>query len=434
MSRTQFNLRNNLSEVLTIKKSGSTSNFIPNVQFSSGSKRVSWKLYNGVETKLIAGNAPSYTGFSSDTSIRDVEIRCSSLDNINYLAYTNGNIYGNLNLSQLNNFGGYFNFFNNPKLTGVTHGYTTTPFTEYNLYACNIIGELDLSLLPNLGGQFRLPFNYNLTGVTHTASSEIFTIYYIYSCNLIGNHDTSMLSNLGGDFRLNSNPLLTGVTHGYSNRTFTTYTVESCNLIGNLDLTMFPNLGGFFNTTSNINLTGITHTATTKNFTFYGAANCNLIGNLDLTMLSNLGGSGSSSPCAIQIYSNSQLSGITFPLNNNFYRNTNNSSDTTAMISLYSCNLDYVDFKSFSGATLLSGSTQGQPKIRLQNNNMSAEDVNHILIDFSGNATYNPAGWSNVSLNIGGTNADPDSSSGGYNGLAAISFLTGSPYNWTITY
>jgi hypothetical protein len=64
---------------------------------------------------------------------------------------------------------------------------------------------------------------------------------------------------------------------------------------------------------------------------------------------------------------------------------------------------------------------------------MSATDVNHILVDFSGNTTYNPTGWSNVDLNIGGTNASPDSSSGGYDGLAAISFLTGSPYNWIIT-
>jgi hypothetical protein len=65
---------------------------------------------------------------------------------------------------------------------------------------------------------------------------------------------------------------------------------------------------------------------------------------------------------------------------------------------------------------------------------MSASHVNNILVDFSGNATYNQIGWSNIILDIGGTNSDPDSSSGGYNGLAAIAFLTGSPYNWTITY
>ena len=64
---------------------------------------------------------------------------------------------------------------------------------------------------------------------------------------------------------------------------------------------------------------------------------------------------------------------------------------------------------------------------------MLTEEVNHILVDFSGNATYNPTGWSNIDLDISGSNAAPDSSSGGYNGLAAISFLTGSPRNWVIT-
>ena len=58
-----------------------------------------------------------------------------------------------------------------------------------------------------------------------------------------------------------------------------------------------------------------------------------------------------------------------------------------------------------------------------------------ILVDFSGNATYNPSGWSNVNLNIGGTNDPPDTGTpGGYDGLAARNFLTGSPYNWTITH
>jgi hypothetical protein len=64
--------------------------------------------------------------------------------------------------------------------------------------------------------------------------------------------------------------------------------------------------------------------------------------------------------------------------------------------------LNYVDFKPLSGTTLVSGSTQGEPRISLSNNNMSAGDVNHILDDFKYNATVNSTGWSNVNLNIGG--------------------------------
>ena len=66
---------------------------------------------------------------------------------------------------------------------------------------------------------------------------------------------------------------------------------------------------------------------------------------------------------------------------------------------LYSCNLDYVDFKPLSGTTLLTGTTQGNPRITLRDNGMSTGDVNHILDDFLYNATNNPTGWSNVNLN-----------------------------------
>ena len=65
---------------------------------------------------------------------------------------------------------------------------------------------------------------------------------------------------------------------------------------------------------------------------------------------------------------------------------------------------------------------------------MSTGDVNHILDDFLYNATNNSVGWSNINLNIAGSNSAPDSSSGGYDGLSAIATLTSPPYNWTITH
>jgi hypothetical protein len=150
-------------------------------------------------------------------------------------------------------------------------------------------------------------------------------------------------------------------------------------------------------------------------------------------MFPNFGGASSSAPCIVSTYSNSNLTQIIFPSTSNFFRNESNSESNGAF-GLYSCNLDYVDFKPLSGATLLTGTTQGNPRITLRDNGMSTGDVNHILDDFLYNATNNPTGWSNVNLNIGGSNANPDSSSGGYDGLSAIATLTGSPYNWIITY
>lgn len=478
MVRQQFNLRNNIGQILSFQKSGSTSSFNPLITFSSGSKRVSWKLNNGIETSLIAGNSIVYSGFTLDTSVREIQMRGNSFKNLNQFVLNNSNVYGNLDLSLLPNVT-YLLLNNNPNLTGITHTTSSQIFTTYLINNCNLLGNLDLTKLSGLGGDFRANNNPNLTGITHTASTQNFTRYIVNNCKLTGNHNLSMLPSLGGDFRANSNPNLTGITHTASTQIFTNYSVVSCNIIGNHNLTMFPNLGGSLQFNNNSNLTGITHTSSTQNITLYTVQNCGLTGNHDLSwfpnlggvvsingnslltsithtastknftqynihqnningthdisMFSNFGGSSTGSTCYATFYLNPNLTDITFPTTNGYFKNFVNTESQGAL-GLYSCNLNYVDFKPLSGVTFLTGTTQGNPRINLRDNGMIADDVNHILIDFSGNATYNPTGWSNINLNIGGTNASPDSSSGGYDGLAAIATLTGSPYNWTITY
>jgi hypothetical protein len=478
MNRQQFNSRNDIGQVLTFQKSGDTSSFDPLITFSSGSKRVSWKLNNGTETSLVAGNSIIYTGFTSDTSIREIQMRGNSFKNLNQFILNNDNIYGNLDISLLPNIT-YLSVDSNPNLTGITHTESAQIFTTYLINNCNLIGNLDLTKLSGLGGDFRTNSNPNLTGITHTASTQIFTSYNVNNCKLTGNHDLSMLSNLGGDFRINNNSNLTGITHTSSSQNFTNYNVNSCNIIGNHNLTMFPNLGGTLQFSNNSNLTGITHTASTQNITLYTAQNCELTGNHDLSwfpnlggvvsingnslltsithttstknftqynthqnnitgthdisMFSDFGGSSTGSTCYATFYLNPNLTNITFPTTNGYFKNFVNTESQGAL-GLYSCNLDYVDFKPLSGSTFLISVTQGNPRINLRDNGMIAGDVNHILDDFLYNATNNPTGWSNIVLNIGGTNISPDSSSGGYDGLAAIATLTGSPYNWTITY
>ena len=479
MSRQQFTSRNNIGQILTFQKSGSTASFDPSISFVGS--RVSWRIDNGSNITKTAGNSITYTGFTSDTNIRTIEMRGNSFRNMSSLDFQNDNIYGNLNLNTLSNLsgGGSFTVQNNLNLTGITHSPSSVSFSQYIASSCNLTGNLDLTPLSGLGGGFIVLNNPLLTGITHSPSSEIFTQYYAYNCNLTGNLDLTPLSGLGGEFRVQSNvglrgithgnssnsmtnytahdcnlignldltplsglggnfqifnnPLLTGVTHSISPNNFTQYDVSDCNLIGNLDLTPLSGLGGIFTLANNTNLTGITNPTSIRNFTEYSLNICGLIGVLDLTPLSNFGGVSSASTCIFGVSSNSFLSGVTFPVVNTFFKNVNNN-DALAAFRMFQSNLDYVDFKPLSGATLMSGTTQGAPRITLQNNNMSTTDVNHILVDFSGNATYNQTGWSNINLNISGTNGAPDSSSGGYDGLSAISFLTGSPYNWTITH
>jgi hypothetical protein len=319
----------------------------------------------------------------------------------------------------------------NPLLTSITHNVTSRIINGYTAHSCGLIGNLNLPST-GLSGSFQVYSNPNLTGITHSPSSNSITNYLAYVCNLTGNLDLTPLSGLGSDFRVQLNPNLTGITHSPSPNNFTLYYANNCNLTGNLDLTPLSGLGGQFQVQSNINLTGITHSPSSQNITVYFANSCNLTGTLDLSPLTKLGGSTSGSTGNLALHSNTSLTNIIFPTSTQFFRNSSNGSGYR-VFSLYNCNLDYVDFTPLSGATMVSGTTQGRATIELQNNNMSTTDVNHILVDFSNIATSNHPRWSEVTLNIGGTNQDPDSSSGGYDGLAAITTLTGSPYNWIIT-
>jgi hypothetical protein len=74
------------------------------------------------------------------------------------------------------------------------------------------------------------------------------------------------------------------------------------------------------------------------------------------------------------------------------------------------------------------GATNGCT-IGLEDNNMTSGEVDNMLVNFSGlSNTYNPQGWTGVTLDISGTNAAP-----GTAGISAINSLTGTPNNWTIT-
>ena len=190
-------------------------------------------------------------------------------------------------------------------------------------------------------------------------------------------------------------------------------------------MSMLPGLGNSFLIWGNSTLTGITHTASTENFNYYYAYDCDLTGTHDLSPLEKLGG-------RLRLNGNSNLTNISFPSTPRTFLNLN-SSLTGRALALHSCNLGYVNFLPLSSATMNVGSSFGA-SIGLEDNAMTAAEVNHILVDFSGMSnTYNPGGWTGVTLDINGTNAAPDITSGSYNGVAAINSLTGTPNNWTIT-
>ena len=128
-------------------------------------------------------------------------------------------------------------------------------------------------------------------------------------------------------------------------------------------------------------------------------------------MLTGLGGFFSMAGASV-------LSGVTNPL----------STQTFTDYNLNECNfINGVDFYPLSGANFADS------EIRLDDNNMSTSIVNTMLQDFSGITSSNINSWSGVTLNISGSNSAPDTTSGGINGVEALSYLTGVTPQWSIT-
>ncbi len=428
----------------------------------SDSDRVTWLVGDGV---LRAGNSLSYT--FPDSTRKTVTIRTNSLDNLTNVQMYNDRIVGHLDFSPLKNLK-VVSCGNSSvrQLTGVTHNpENSSNYTVYNLIRCNLLGDLDLTYLTGLGGSVDCSFNSNLTSVTHTASTRDFSNYNFRNCDITGTHDVSMLPNVAGYFQLQNNvnltrvihasastrtslfnyyvsncdltghidftPLtghltsgygqyqlysnsnLTGITHTYSTKNMSgdAYIVHSCDITGSHDLRMLTGMGGRFRMHSNSNLTEILHTGSTQTFTDYLVYNCDLTGTHDVSQLTGL--------CdgALWVYNNPNMTNILLPVSN---------KNLTSVI-LRSNNLGYVDFNPLSGASM-------NCDIELQNNGMTAVEVNQILVDFDNLSTnVNPNGWTGCTLGIDGTNATPDTTSGGFNGIAAIDSLTGITNNWNIT-
>jgi hypothetical protein len=111
--------------------------------------------------------------------------------------------------------------------------------------------------------------------------------------------------------------------------------------------------------------------------------------------------------------SNTQLTGITLA----------SQVSSVAFFHAFGCNLGYIDFKPVTGLTNLNSC-----QIRLENNNMTADEVNHILYDLD---NLSVGGYTSRLINIGGTNASP-TSVGTWDGIAARNSLISKSFTVTI--
>ena len=328
--------------------------------------------------------------------------------------YIHNNDLVDCDLSGFQNFTQAFSIRDNSNLTGMTFNTGTSITTTSGFYAAELssyVGTLDLTGL-------KLYSRFSITGtpcvkILHGFYNGSWIYYDAYRCNLTGNHDLTMFPTLGGVISLGKNASLTGVTHTGSTALTTDYGIHQCNLIGNLDVSMLK-LSGIFDCSVNPNLTSITHGNTSSVFSEYDAHSCNLGPTLVVSGLTGLGGQ-------FDIHDNPNLSSVHLPY----------STETFSEFDMYGCNFSgsSINFMPLSGITTEPSGAH----INVQNNNFTAAAVNQQLRNFGQTIQYNTAGWSGVTLNISGTNSAPDSTSGGVNGISALSFLTGSPNNWIVT-
>jgi hypothetical protein len=135
-----------------------------------------------------------------------------------------------------------------------------------------------------------------------------------------------------------------------------------------------------------------------------------ITGTLDLSKFTSF-----TSNAIVYLYSNPSMTGVTFPASTitgvmgTFYLKTNPS-------------LGYVDLSKLR--TGLAGINW-----QFNDNGWSAAIVNQVLSTLD---TISVAGFAGRSINIGGTNADPDTTSGGFNGTAARISLQGKSFTVSI--
>ena len=388
------------------------------LDFSSitNSFTVTWPTSHTATTTSITMN--SSTGFTGTVDLSNIANLAGTIDiqgsNATGILFSNStqtitsieingcDITGAISVSGLTGMQGVFEANGNSNLTGITFGTKSGVFTLVDFNQCDLTGTVDASGLSGLGGTVRFNQNSSLTGFTCPTSSQTITEFRLDDCDITGTFDMSNMTGMGGRFQINSNPNLTAITNPTSSVVFNRYSATLTGLTGTLDLSTLTGLGGIFSCRSNSSLTAITNPSSSVTFTQYIVYSCDLTGTLDVSGLTGLGG-------ILQIRNNSNLTDVTFPT----------SAITTTQVQLNACDLGHVDITNMTFSAAIS--------FQMENNNMTTAEVNEMLVDMD--ATFPNVGTGTIT--IGGTNAAPDGSSGGFDGTTAKNNLIAEGYTVT---
>lgn len=236
--------------------------------------------------------------------------------------------------------------------------------------------------------------NYSdITGIDFNGNTDLRTSFGTIPAIM----DLSVFTGLTS-IRLHDNSGLTAISFPTSATGITDILIQNCDLTGVLDISGLSGFGGGIAAFNNPNLTSVLNPISSQVITGYNISACDLTGAIDISGLSNLSG-------LFDVFDNVNLTGISNPA----------SSQMFDAYRAYNCDLGYIDFTTMPNMMDVDSAV-----IDLTDNNMTATEVNHILVDLN---SITDGLYSFRQVLIAGTNAAPDGSSGGYDGLTAKASL-----------
>ena len=294
------------------------------------------------------------------------------------------------------NLGGDLRFDGCSSLSSITIPSTSNLVNFFIANNCALSGTFSLANLTNLSNYIDLAANSGLTGITFPSVTNIISSILLNNCGLTS-LDISNLQNSGGTLFANTNPALTSLTlPSASSQNMTSFRVQSCNL-SSLDLSGYNAVSGVVFAFGNSNLSSISFPSSTAAISFMWLYSCAFT-SLDFSSL-NLGGN-------INISSNTGLTIVTIP----------STTNPCSVFIASNCALGVVDIDNMGSSDNIS--------INLSNNGMTAAEVNENLVKIDN------TGWINGVMSIQ-INTAPDTTSGGFNGVAAADSLI--VKGWTVT-
>jgi len=334
---------------------------------------------------------------------------------ITNLSISSTGIVGALNLSMFTSFGNStpINLNSNPTMTSVTFAPSISAgtITTLNIGLTGIAGNLDLSMFNSFSNSnINVYSNPSLTGINFASSTTgIIKQLNLQYNNITSNLDLSMFTTFdltSSNIFVNNNILMTGVNLASSlTGKFANLYFNTTGIVGNLNLSSITS----FTTSAtlyfyaNPTLTGVTFASSvTGSISSYNSSDVGYSGVLDLSMFTSF-----TAEAAIYLHNCTSLTNILF---------APTISGTLRRFYIYNCtSLGYFNMSGF-----ISGTSYNTSTILISSNNWTVAVANHMISDIN---NISVGGYTGRQISIGGTNAALDSSSGGYDGIAAKTSL-----------